>query len=495
MISATAKAAAGVNDCHITATTTTSGMVLSPPSCISSRRVTAANSELVPTILAELSFNNEAPLPDMNNLMGRIKERTVVGVHSSKDDDGYPTKSMLSSWSWNGLLCFSFGDPDLFFDAEEELPLPNDEDMDSDGKIILVKTSVSNSEVSNDSDESIESVEVQFDNGSSVVTTVCKLRGGQENQPRRHQSRSPQHSPQQKTPEFDHPSRMPKGNQNSNQSDAISSHNPFARVYAPPAPKELPLRFLRAGKGDPIEGQRRYEATLQWRKEHGVDNILFEAHPSYEMVKKNYPHYFHLRGKQGEPVFFEIPPKTDLAALKAGGMDLHSLVHHYTMVTEYQWQIIERDDLARSVTVLDLEGIRMMDFVGECVEYVKMCSQFSGQHYPERAGHVIVVNVPRWFAMIWKVVKPMVDEATLEKINIVRGKDAVFAALNEKIPVENIPPEYGGKSVPLGESPEEYALRDLIRHNNALAIGDFSCGGRAANPPCRFCSLGPTRQY
>merc|ERR1711957_933689 len=125
---------------------------------------------------------------------------------------------------------------------------------------------------------------------------------------------------------------MPKGNQNPNQSDAISNHNPFTRIYAPPAPKEMPLRFLRAGKGDPIEGQRRYEATLQWRKEHGVDNILFEAHPSYEMVKKNYPHYFHLRGKQGEPVFFEIPPKTDLAALKAGGMDLHSLVHHYTMV-------------------------------------------------------------------------------------------------------------------------------------------------------------------
>ena len=97
--------------------------------------------------------------------------------------------------------------------------------------------------------------------------------------------------------------------------------------------------------------------------------------------------------------------------------------------------------------------------------------------------------------MIWKVVQPMVDEVTLKKISIVRGKDAVFAALSEKIPVENIPPEYGGRSVNLGDSPEEHALRGLMAHNNALANGDFSCGGKAANPPCRFCSFAPIRSY
>lgn len=130
------------------------------------------------------------------------------------------------------------------------------------------------------------------------------------------------------------------------------------------------------------------------------------------------------------------------------------------------------------------------------VEYVRKCSHFTGQHYPERAGHVIVINIPRWFAMIWNVVKPMVDEVTLKKISIVRGKDEVFQALVEKIPVENIPPEYGGKSpYPLGASPEEEALRDLMAHNNALATGDFSCGGRAAKPPCKFCSWGPVRSY
>lgn len=97
--------------------------------------------------------------------------------------------------------------------------------------------------------------------------------------------------------------------------------------------------------------------------------------------------------------------------------------------------------------------------------------------------------------MIWNVVKPMVDDDTLKKISIVRGKDAVFAALSERIPIENIPPEYGGRSMKLGDSPEEHALRDLIAHNNALANGDYSCGGKAANPPCQFCSWRPVRSY
>jgi hypothetical protein len=90
----------------------------------------------------------------------------------------------------------------------------------------------------------------------------------------------------------------------------------------------------------------------------------------------------------------------------------------------------------------------------------------------------------------------MVDEVTLKKISIVRGKGEIYKALLEKIPEENIPQEYGGKStMKLGQSPQEQALQGLMAHNNALANGDFSCGGRAANPPCSFCSFGPVRSY
>ena len=202
-----------------------------------------------------------------------------------------------------------------------------------------------------------------------------------------------------------------------------------------------------------------------------------------------------MRGRNGEPVFFEQPPKTNLQAMRDGGVTLDGLLRHYAMVTEFGWQFNTRDDNARSITILDLEGMGIRDFVGECVDYVKSCSQFTGQHYPERAGFVMVINVPGWFQLIWKVVQPMVDEVTLKKIAILRGKEEIFEALLEKIPIENIPPEYGGESCPLGESPEEVQLRELMTHNNKLANGDHSCGGRAAHPPCPFCSFVPARSY
>lgn len=102
--------------------------------------------------------------------------------------------------------------------------------------------------------------------------------------------------------------------------------------------------------------------------------------------------------------------------------------------------------------------------------------------------------------VIWNVVKPLVDEDTLKKVYILRGKKEIFNALSENIEVENIPPEYGGTSMPLGEAPEEQLLWSLVRHNNALGQG-FHCQGCASRDPsgcgesCQFCSFRYARSY
>lgn len=97
--------------------------------------------------------------------------------------------------------------------------------------------------------------------------------------------------------------------------------------------------------------------------------------------------------------------------------------------------------------------------------------------------------------MVWKVVKKFIDDVTLQKISIVRGKKEVFEAMLERIPVENIPPEYGGKSMPLGQSPEELKLHEFMAHNNAVANGTATCLGVNGSPPCPFCTWRPVRSY
>jgi hypothetical protein len=218
---------------------------------------------------------------------------------------------------------------------------------------------------------------------------------------------------------------------------------------------------------------------------------LREPSPQFDLIKQYYPHFCHLTGKNGEPCYYEQPAKTNLRALREGGVTMDKLLRHYIMITEFQWQYLERDDLATSIYIVDLDGIRMSDFAGEAVDFVKKASQFSAQHYPERAGYVFVINVPIWFKIIWNVIKPIIDEDTLKKVYILRGKEEIRTAMEERIALENIPPDYGGKSMPLGKSPEEVTLAELMNHNNALAEQSRT----VCEHDCKFCKWVPARSY
>lgn len=177
-------------------------------------------------------------------------------------------------------------------------------------------------------------------------------------------------------------------------------------------------RFIDAEKGDEEKGRQRYEATLEWRTENNVDNILVNPHPTFSTIKKFYPQYFHGRTKAGLPVYYEQPGKINLPALKREGLSLDDLLRHYMYITEYLWRVIEPSDTGRSVTVLDVTGIGMSDLGGEVLDFIKRASSFTGAHYPERSAHIFIINIPGWFNMIWRMVKPLIDPVTREKVRM-----------------------------------------------------------------------------
>jgi len=245
------------------------------------------------------------------------------------------------------------------------------------------------------------------------------------------------------------------------QGDAPASDH---SVTALEATGSVPMRFILAEKGDEAKALERYNETTEWRRDEGVDRLLEEPSPHFKIIKENYPHYYHKRGKNGEPVYYEKPGKINLKALKSAGLTLDDLMHNYLMITEFLWQVIEQDDNRKGISVLDVDGIGISDFAGEAVEYVRKAASVSGKHYPERCAYIFVINVPSWFSMIWNTVKGMVDDVTREKVIIVRGKKKIFEALSERIPVKNIPVEYGGTSD--GKSPEEDLLFSLMAYVN-----------------------------
>lgn len=248
------------------------------------------------------------------------------------------------------------------------------------------------------------------------------------------------------------------GTELSNESDGRSSRT------GSNASRSVPKRFILAEKGDEEKALVRYQETTEWRATERVDGILAEPSPNHNIIKQNYPHFYHKRGKNDEPVYYEKPGKINLKALKAAGLTLDDLMRNYLQVTEFLWQVIEQDDNKKCISVVDVEGIGLSDFAGEAVEYVRKAASVSGKHYPERCAYIFVINVPSWFSVIWNTVKGMVDEVTREKVIIVRGKKKILEALQERIPMENIPEEYGGLSQ--GTSDEEALLGSLMAYLN-----------------------------
>lgn len=242
--------------------------------------------------------------------------------------------------------------------------------------------------------------------------------------------------------------------------DSMDNSSPSAGISGGPLP--FSARFIAAEKGDEEKGRQRYENTLQWRRENEVDNILVTPHPMFEIIKKYYPQYFHGRSKAGQPVYYERPGKIDLAALKREGLSIEDLLRHYMYITEYLWRVIEPSDTGRSLTVLDVTGIGMYDLGGEVLDFIKRASAFTGAHYPERSAHIFIINIPGWFNMIWRMVKPMIDPVTREKVHMLKGS-AILRELETLIDLDNIPRDLGGKGPALGESQEEI---ELLAHVN-----------------------------
>uniref|UniRef100_A0AAV1VCZ9 CRAL-TRIO domain-containing protein n=1 Tax=Peronospora matthiolae TaxID=2874970 RepID=A0AAV1VCZ9_9STRA len=248
---------------------------------------------------------------------------------------------------------------------------------------------------------------------------------------------------------------LPAANASDSSETAVTSISGGPIAFSP--------RFIAGEKGDVAKGRARYLATLEWRENNGIDDILVTPHPNFEIIKKYYPQYFHGRSREGLPVYYERPGKIDLAALKREGLSMDDLLRHYTYMTEYLWRVLEPDDAARSITVLDVTGIGMYDLGGEVLDFIKRASAFTGAHYPERSAHILIINIPGWFNMVWRMVKPLIDPVTREKVHMLKGGCAIRRELEKLIDVTNIPSDFGGEGAALGDSKEEHALAAHVK--------------------------------
>lgn len=211
------------------------------------------------------------------------------------------------------------------------------------------------------------------------------------------------------------------------------------------------IRFLRARKMDLNKSYEMFINTLLWRKENKLDEIFKFEFPELSQVKKFYPHGFHKTDKTGRPIYFEISGDLNIDELfKATTSE--KLLRYKICQYEYLMNFIfpscslaSNSYISQSVSIFDVKKQTTKFMSKKILDFLKLVSGFSQNHYPETLGSLYIINSGMMFKVVWTAVKPFLDEKTKKKV-VTLGSD-YRKKLLEVIDEENLPAILGGKCV------------------------------------------------
>ncbi|PTU25578.1 hypothetical protein P175DRAFT_0529136 [Aspergillus ochraceoroseus IBT 24754] len=167
--------------------------------------------------------------------------------------------------------------------------------------------------------------------------------------------------------------------------------------------RECLLRYLRASKWNVAEATARLQRTLTWRREYGVEKLT--------------PEYISIENETGKQVIL--------------GYDIHARPCLYLLPSKQNTEKSERQ-VQHLVYMLE----RLIDILGPDQETIALIANFnetkSGQnasigqaketlnflqnHYPERLGRALVINMPFLILGFFKLITPFIDPLTREKL-------------------------------------------------------------------------------
>ena len=206
-------------------------------------------------------------------------------------------------------------------------------------------------------------------------------------------------------------------------------------------PDSIPERYLRMHKGDRGKAKKALEATLKWRESFGMgmDTILARPHEKFDVCKAVFPHYFCGRDDTGHVVLLQRPGLIDLPLATANGLTGEDLLYHYVFEMEYLWKILEPSTNATMTSVIDLQGLNLSVLAKpDLLHVVQLFCSTMDAHFPLRSHRTLLINSPKWFGAIYKIISPLLRESTKQKITILsrgRKQDETLKNLLPELPM------------------------------------------------------------
>ncbi|XP_078442986.1 SEC14 cytosolic factor-like [Wolffia australiana] len=200
-------------------------------------------------------------------------------------------------------------------------------------------------------------------------------------------------------------------------------------------PDETLIRFLQARNWNVQAAHEMLVNCLKWRVENEIDNILAKPITPADLYRAlRETQLVGLSGysKKGQPVF-----AIGVGMSTFDRASVHYYLQSHIQINEYRDRVVfpaatkkRGTYVGKCLKVLDMTGLKISAL--SQVKLLTMISTVDDLNYPEKTETYYVVNAPYVFSACWRVVKPLLQERTRRKIQVLQGcgKDELLKVMD-----------------------------------------------------------------
>ncbi|XP_074320112.1 SEC14 cytosolic factor-like [Silene latifolia] len=189
-------------------------------------------------------------------------------------------------------------------------------------------------------------------------------------------------------------------------------------------PKDTYFRFLKARDWNVDKAHQMLVDCLNWRVQNEIDNILEKPIVPAELYRK-------VRDSQLVGLSGYSNEGLPVVAVGVGHStydqaSVHYYVQSHIQMNEYRDRVVlplasqkHGRPINTCLKVLDMTGLKLSAL--NQVKLLTVISTIDDLNYPEKTDTYYIVNAPYIFSACWKVVKPLLQERTRKKIQVLRG--------------------------------------------------------------------------
>ncbi|KAI0832083.1 CRAL-TRIO domain-containing protein [Trametes gibbosa] len=201
-------------------------------------------------------------------------------------------------------------------------------------------------------------------------------------------------------------------------------------------------KFARARELNVAQAEEMLVATLRWRDELKIDEVLKEEFDQdvFGRLGKVFG-----KDKEGRPVTYNLYGA--VKDMKAVFGDVQKFIRWRVQFMEESIKLLDFETVDQMVQIHDYEGVSITQRDASQKAAAKEATNIFQNHYPEFLSRKFFINVPTLLTWIFWIFKPLISAATLAKMSVVgTGAKAISAELSQVIDVKELPTRYGGQA-------------------------------------------------